>query len=369
MGKNSKKPNNKPKALEPPQPAGCDILALVGKHRKSIMGFAALYILFFHEYQLLFNPNSAIYQFQNALKKIGFMGVDMFFLLSGIGLMYSINKTRLRTFYYKRLRRIMFPFVCVGIIRAIVDKWPFESVIFNLTGINFYAKSMYSFLWFVPAIATFYLLFPLYNKLMNKAANKITFTAVIICVWLLVSMLCADFMNSIGRTELYGFTNRIPVFIIGVLFGYLAQNKKLIVTKLGWVLIVMMNLTGCYLAMQTNFHGWSILVPVSNCCVPNLLMSVSLVFILAKLFDIISAKTAGRGAESFFGFFGMISLEFYCIQEFLALKILGYIPSVNPALKNLISFAAVTAAATAIFYAEKGFWFLIELPGKRRKKS
>ena len=271
-------------------------------------------------------------------------------------------------FYYKRFRRIIFPFICVGLIRAAVDQWPADMIWGNLTGYNFWMKSMYSFLWFVPAIAAFYLLFPLYDKIISKFSNKVAFTALVICIWLFLSMIFADKMREIGREEFYGFTNRIPIFVLGAMFGYIAQNKKLIVDKLGWVLIVMINVIGVYLAEQTNFKGWAILVPVSNCCVPNILIAVSLTFIIAKLFDMLSKFRVSKVIEGFFNFYGMISLEFYCIQEFLSIIVFKYIVGVESLfVKNIIILAAVTAAATAIYFAEKGFWKLIELPKKLKE--
>ena len=43
---------------------------------------------------------------------------------------------------------------------------------------------MYSFLWFVPAILTLYLLFPLYYKVYEKAADKTLFTGAMFVLWL-----------------------------------------------------------------------------------------------------------------------------------------------------------------------------------------
>ena len=48
-----KKKNKTKKLTTEPQIKGTDILSVIGRHRKEIMGFAALYILFFHEYQQL----------------------------------------------------------------------------------------------------------------------------------------------------------------------------------------------------------------------------------------------------------------------------------------------------------------------------
>ena len=348
--------------------AGTDILALIGKHRKLIMGFAAIYILIFHEYQHILSHGSFWYEIFHCFKRFGFMGVDVFFLLSGMGLTYSIHKTGVGMFYYKRLRRIAFPFLCIGIIRAVYDNWAFVDFVKNVTGINFWIKNMYSYLWFVPAIAAFYLLFPLYNKIFEKMSNKISFTGVVICIWLLLSMIFAGSMKSAGREEFYGFTNRIPVFVIGVLIGWLSQNRKLYIKGISWVFIILLNAVGFYLAIQTNYNNMFILVPISNCCIPNMLMAVSLTMLLVKLFDLLSKAKVGKPVTLFFGFFGMISLEFYCVQELLGRIILPNMSTALPIAKNIVLFAAVTLAATALYYAEKYFWVVLKLPFKKKKK-
>jgi peptidoglycan/LPS O-acetylase OafA/YrhL len=349
---------------------GTDVLALIGRYRKAIMGFAALSILFFHEYITLLTPATPfLYDVERYLKRFAFMGVDIFFLLSGMGLTYAIKKSGLGTFYYKRFKRIVIPFLLIGILRAITAHWPFELFIRNVTGFNFWATNMYSLLWFVPAIAAFYLLFPWYYKLMSKTSSKLAFTGAVILIWLLLSMLLADGVRAAGREEFYGFTNRIPVFLIGILLGWMAQNRKLYLKGVSWIFLLLMNAAGFYLAIQTNYNGWSILVPVSNCCIPNLLMAVSLTMLLAKFFDLISRFSPSRILFSFLGFFGMVSLEFYCVQEFLAEQIFPQINTQPPALQNLIIFVAVTVVATALYYFEQGFWKLAELPFTRRKQA
>ncbi len=347
---------------------GTDIFALIGRHRKAIMGFAALYIFVFHEYQPILTPGSLWFKLFFGIRHLGFMGVDIFFLLSGIGLTYSIHKSGISMFYYKRLRRIAFPFLCIGIIRAIYDKWFFVEFIKNVTGINFWTRSIYSYLWFVPAIATFYLIFPLYNKVFEKMSNKISFTGAVICIWLLLSMIFADYMKSIVREDFYGFTNRIPVFVIGVLLGWLSQNRKLYLKGISWIFVFLLNLVGLYLAYQTNCKSMFILVPVSNCCVPNLLMASTLTMMFAKFFEMISGVKVGKPVMIFFGFFGMISLELYCVQEFLGGIILQRMQTAFPISKNIVIFIAVTLAAIALYYVEKVFWSVLEFPFNKKKK-
>ena len=72
------------------------------------MGFAALWILFFHEWVTLFVNNQVGVNIEGYLKRIGFCGVDIFLLLSGIGLTFAIRKGNVLTFYYRRIKRCRF---------------------------------------------------------------------------------------------------------------------------------------------------------------------------------------------------------------------------------------------------------------------
>ena len=77
------------------------------------------------------------------------------------------------------------------------------------------------FLWFVPAVITLYLFTPVFYHFFKKAENKYLFFAGFIELWLLFSLMARNVM----REDLYGFTNRIPIFVTGFLIGYLCKEK------------------------------------------------------------------------------------------------------------------------------------------------
>lgn len=84
-----------PQTAVPEKPAAPERvhgLDLISKYRGAIMGFAALWILFFHEWVTLFVNNQVGVNIEGYLKRIGFCGVDIFLLLSGIGLTFAIPR-------------------------------------------------------------------------------------------------------------------------------------------------------------------------------------------------------------------------------------------------------------------------------------
>ncbi|MCQ2407498.1 MAG: acyltransferase [Oscillospiraceae bacterium] len=362
------------KAMQPVQNEKNGFL-LLSKYRGAIMGIAAIWILIFHEWiQLTVTPEDGSYHVINMLeryiKAIGFCGVDIFLMLSGIGLTFAIKKDSLGKFYYRRLRRILLPFLTVAVIRFILEDWGWQNFIGNVTGWKFYTVSMYSYLWFVPAICTLYLVFPLYYKLFLCAESKIMFTIGAIIVWLMATLYLRDSL----RGDLFGFTNRIPVFLIGILFGWMTQNRREIVfTPQTWLHIIFTALLGFYLAFLANFRGYPLIVPVSNCCIPNCLIAISFPFLLAKGFSLLEQKAArfGKAVLQIFAFFGAFSLEFYCVQEWLA----GWLmPKLfehgwqNPGV-NLVIFVSVTAAAFISSQLFVMFWKLVEMPFRKKEKK
>ena len=338
-----------------------DGLALLSKYRGALMGFAALWILMTHEWQVISAEGSAFHEIEYFIKRIGFCGVDIFLLLSGIGMVYALEKNSLPRFYFNRLKRIIIPFLTVAIVMAVVDQWELGYFFRCISGIAFYRENIYAILWFVPAIVTFYLLVPLYFAVFRRSKNQVLFTIGVIALWLLLSMVFRDTM----REDLYGFTNRIPIFLIGVLFGWFCKHTKPVWGRGAYLCFFCMLALGLYLAWQTNMLGMEILVPVSNCCVPNILISISLSFLLAKGLDELTrwrgSRFLGVGIVGFLVFFGMMSFEFYCVQEWIASKVLAsLVQQFGNAGANAILLLIVTVCGLVLYFFNKGIVWCID---------
>lgn len=331
---------------------------LLAKYRSALMGFAALWIFIFHDWAPVLTGYGRLAAIERFIRKTGFCGVDIFLFLSGIGMTYSIAKTeRLLSFYYKRIKRIILPFIFVAAVRSCLEGWSQIEFWKKISGISFYRESIYAFLWFVPAILTFYLLFPLYYRLLTKSSNKIMFTACVLTLWLIWSIGVRDIM----REDLYGFTNRIPIFIIGVLAGWLDQNKEVVFDRMTWGFIACLFALGIYLSYLSNYQDMYILVPVSNCCVPNILMSISLSFLLPQFFHILNEKRyirpVGKKLVRFFTFYGSFTLELYCLQEWAEKLIRPQMSGVCGDLTiNVVLLAIITIAALMISLISKHIW-------------
>ena len=341
------------------------VLTLLSQYRGIVMGFAALTIVYFHEWQYLFLWNDTLARAEDVFHRSIIFGPDLFFLMSGIGLTFAMRKYRLLTFWGKRLKRLAIPTLVAALCMALTWHWTLADYIKNVTGWNFYAHSIYSFLWFIPAIMSLYVVFPLYWRFFSRAKNQLVFTLVALAVWAAISYGGTHFF----RPDLYGFINRIPIFLTGVQFGWMTQQEKLPKEErrgtfdlewnkpLFWSVMAVFFVAGALLSYFTNQKGLQLGVPDSNCRIPNYLLSISLTFFIVKLCDIIDQSKVGHAVVSFFGFYGIMSLEFYAIQEWLGGLILPHLqPHLPNAVTNLVLFAVITAAGYALWALNHYFW-------------
>ena len=319
-----------------------DIFVLISRYRSQLMGFAALWIWIFHVWMRIFKEPVIPYvtAIEEFFVKTGFCGVDIFFFLSGAGLVHAIKRP---DFYRRRFSRLLPPHFIMAIVFFFSYGWSVGQLVKNLTGFNFLFHDVNDFLWFNFAIAIFYLLFPLYDKLMGRGEGslerKLYITGILLVLWLFLSI----FLRDILREDLYGFTNRIPVFLLGGLFGYGGLVKKQDTGRLFYVLGLLLLGCGIYLSFLTNFRDYYLLVELSNCCIPNLFMSLGIIMLLPGLLQKLSLKWLDGGLA----FLGSISLELYCVYHPVERYIKGFL---KPYLPRLVTNLIVLAAGIFIAY-------------------
>lgn len=325
---------------------------LLSKYRKQIMGFSALWIIMFHYWRFLSFGNLVFVE--NFIKCTGFCGVDIFLLVSGYGLYYSMEKSQdILLFYKKRFEKLWFPTIVIGIVFAVTNHWGIVEFIKNISGYRFFTENIYTFLWFIYAIACLYIFFPFYYRLFRRMPNKLIFTFVVFCLWLAVSLLVKDSL----RYDLWGATNRIPVFLLGVLYGYLSKRENDRITLLGWCLLGIVLIVGLILSYYTNQEGMYFLVPISNCCIPNLLIASSLPLFFAKMLDFLSSKSLNTVLSAA----GVVSLELYCVQDIVNIAAQTWLrPDISDLMWDIAIFGGCAVFAAAIHYLyellKKFFW-------------
>ena len=309
---------------------------LISAHRAELMGLSAFLVLFFHVWVPLFRSVPVLRQGEGFFKRIIYFSVDIFFLLSGMGLPQALEKSGLVEFYYHRIRRITFPFLCVALLSWPIKEWGAREFLYAITGLGFWTETIYYFLWFIPAIFILYSLFPLYYRFLSTSNHPIHFTAGALCIWFFFSI----FGRKLIQEDAYGFINRIPIFLIGVMLGNLSRREISISFSL-YPCYAFLDL-GLYLAYRTNYTDLYLLVPESNCFLPSLLISLSLCPLFASLME---KSQPNNIIRRFLVFLGGISLELYCVQEWLASlirePIIGRVP---PVFANLVIISTIITA-------------------------
>ena len=199
---------------------------VLSKRRSELMGVAIICILVCHwkecfEYHSLTVPRAAQYLAQ------GRCGVDIFFLLSGIGLYYSFTKNdNIIEFYKKRFSRLIPTYIAITlpywIIRdLILDKNSLLVFLKDFTCISFFEKGVHRF-WFVPSIILFYLLFPfLYNLIWKanwgKRGSPLIRCFFVVIIILVINVLLSRYLPFYNNIEI--MLTRLPVFVVGIYLG------------------------------------------------------------------------------------------------------------------------------------------------------
>ena len=178
-------------------------------NKRFLQCIAALQILIFHLWMPL--TNTTIEQF---LIKTGYMGVDMFFFLSAYSLADktisygSFLKNKVIVLYAK------FAFF-VGLMAISNATFGIHRIWKSLTFFELFKRGGGAFLWFLPAILLFYILYPLFLKW--KSRWKIL---LVLFLWMVGSIVLE---KGFSYTAIFIFTNRIPI----ILAGYVLRKKSI----------------------------------------------------------------------------------------------------------------------------------------------
>lgn len=85
--------------------------SILSKYRTELMGISILWVMFFHS---TISVNNTILRL---IKDIGYGGVDIFLMLSGLGLYYAYKKNNnILEFYKRRVLRILPTYLPVVVV-------------------------------------------------------------------------------------------------------------------------------------------------------------------------------------------------------------------------------------------------------------
>lgn len=205
-------------------------------YRQQLMGLSIIFVLLYHLYV------SSSFSDDLVMFKDGFIGVDFFLVLSGLGLCYSFNNNTLKRFYSRRITRIIPLFFLQVILYNTVfiiqhkTENPYEALLNLMSDMSMMTYFGYGggkfFNWYVTAILILYILFPILYKLVEK-----TKTYSYIFVGLLSIIISANYSIEWRYDCLI---SRIPSFIFGIALYHSKDDKKqvrniLLVSLVFWI--------------------------------------------------------------------------------------------------------------------------------------
>ncbi len=186
----------------------------VRAYRDELKGIAILWVVFFHGQ--FFAPGVL-----HHIQKIGYGGVDLFFFLTGFGLVHSLSKNGdLRGYMKRRLWRIgpaYLPLIVVWMVvmfpgYGLTTTQAIRGVLGNLFMVGFWLSTPRVFNWYVSALLLFLALAPFVHACLSKSEKPGRSLACLAVIALGVGLCC------IGDDRYMGIA-RIPIFLLGMAFA------------------------------------------------------------------------------------------------------------------------------------------------------
>ena len=283
-------------------------LTCISSSRLFLLGIATLLVVFFHSDYLVIENVVKVNFLTNILKfiqKTGNFGVDLFLLLSGIGLYFSLSKNNIKTFYKNRFIRILPVFIIVTVVYAIITKtMTVVEVLETLFFISFFVKGNAD-VWFMPFIMVMYLLFPLLYKIIyQKDWHGLV---LLLFITMLFNLLYSIFFPT-SYVYIEIALTRISVFILGVYLGKLIYLKQSVPWYMFLFSILLQIFMIYILYMNINIERFSIFSRYLYCILAVCsVINISFLMSLLKNKNILLIKIIE--------FLGLYSLEIYLIFE------------------------------------------------------
>lgn len=186
-------------------------------NRLFFTGVAIILIVLYHYYCAL----SQIHLL--SIFRRGYIGVDIFFFFSGLGLGYSYNKNTLKQFYRNRIWRIMPLYWIWAIVHLIVvgiqnNVLPSFLDVFGIfTTLSYYGIGSIRSNWYLSAILLLYAIYPILYTLTKK------------CKWIFLLLTVGLTFFIIYKIQLNWYHNvfigRLYIFLLGI-YVYQSINNN-----------------------------------------------------------------------------------------------------------------------------------------------
>lgn len=320
---------------------------ILSKYRVEIMGLAMICIILYHQPFVKDNFIATWFQI------LGYIGVEVFLIVSGFGIAHSLSKNSLKVYYYNRFIRLFPACFIAGLLKIMVSSMPempkaSSCFIWDLTGIAN---------WYIYAIVVYYLIAPFYFKLIKKYGQGGVFLITVIICYIVVTIWKNDsdahFLIYFGRW----IVKRFPVFVLGMVIAIKPNNMQLTGYAVLGFIAVSLNLLCLHWIILANANPGINSMPAklfvhlpNRTDVPDngrFLLDMLSVFLLCPAFAILSQLMSILKLKFIITWVGMYSLELYLCHQYIFHVFFRY-HSVSPWFLLIISIGVTIVTALFI---------------------
>ena len=245
------------------------------------------------------------------LGRFGVYGVDLFFAVSGYGLVKSVGKMRINgTFLWKRFKTVYLPYLLiVGLITV------YDGGISGMTGwVSFLTGAEY---WYIRNILVFYLAFYVVYRLSDRPWVRM------LLIWQ-------------GRALFWYISN--VTFLFGML---LAQYERQLLKAAGFLypLQLLALAVGMYFVIKTGLEGYTVIPPLEEKIRSGLLAGLIWTYLMVQGCAFLHEKI--RWLEAV----GSFSLELYLCHMFVFYRVVN---DWLPQQENVVQIVAAVTIAVVL---------------------
>lgn len=234
--------------------------SVLSKYRPQLMGAAMLWVMLFHANDL----DLGCYLI-NCIRAAGFGGVDVFILLSSMGLVISLARREqsYEVFMTRRLSRVLPSYYLVmvpyTVFQVIHYQAPWNTLLWNSLLLAYWTQAVGRFNWYIFAAVTFYCVTPFFFRQMRGSRRRERIAG----LGILGGLLASQLMLQEGLWSYLDILYRTPLFFLGLLLGFYALEDR----RLGWkdLLFWCLSLGAGVLYLFAVFGQWEHVLIYPSC--------------------------------------------------------------------------------------------------------
>ena len=233
---------------------------LLSRYRSQLMGAAMVWVMLFHAPDLA--PQGSL---PDLIRAAGFGGVDIFILLSAMGLALSLERRDqdYAAFLARRGERLLPAYFVVMVpytLWLILTKGAtWSSLFWNASLLYYWVRPSGAFNWYVAGAMTLYAITPFCFRRLRASRHREGLTAAA-CVAALA--LCQLFTHE-GYWHVTDLFFRVPVFFLGLLMGlYVGEGRRLSRRDYAfWAAALVVGTAYLYVSLTAIWEPWPVHFP------------------------------------------------------------------------------------------------------------